>query len=58
MEKTIGLPKDFIILSTQLSLAIAAFLDRHVPGCSKSTFLIANRKFGFRDYLSYVCQKE
>lgn len=43
MEKTICLTKDFIILSTQLSSAIEAFLDRYVPELSKSTFLIASR---------------
>lgn len=54
VETTICLTKDFIILSTQLSLAIEAFLDRYVPEYSGSTFLIANIKFGFRDYLSYI----
>lgn len=58
MEKTICLTKDFIILSTQLSLANEAFLDRYVPEHFKNTFLIASVKFGFRDYLSYSCQKE
>lgn len=57
MGKTICLTKGFIILSTSLSLAIEAFLDRYVPEHSKSTFLIANIKLAFGMIFQIVARK-
>ena len=49
--------KSCIILSTQLSLAIEAFLDRYVPELSKALFWLP-MEFGFRGFPIFARENE